>query len=315
MFFEFLRAKILINLLIKHECFRLLVVSLLFFNQSIHSEEGYQKFTDCSGQDFSVSGITSIYSFSDIQPELDGAGPETLVIFDVDDVLITYNDMVLRPCGAHFLPESWNDIDSKKIPYLMSIMLNEGEIILVDPSTPRLLNNLRDRGVKIIALTAARTGKFGVIEKAEDWRLKILKQFNFDFYKSFPKNQVIYFSDEGKKENEYSIFKDGVLFLGDEKNTKGALLVQFLDRIQWKPKKVIFFDDKMSYLISVETALNKAKIPFQGYQYKGVERLPGVINKQIAEFQFTYLLKEHKWLSDSEAQKKNKCLLEGDFRL
>ncbi len=216
--------------------------------------------------------------------------------------------MVLRPCGARFRPVSWKDIDPKEIPYLMSIMLNEGKIILIDSSAPRLVNKLENRGVKTIALTAARTGKFGVIENAEDWRLKILKQFNLDFSKSFPKNQIIYFGDGAKKENDYSLFKDGVLFLGDEKSTKGALLVQFLDKVQWKPKKVIFIDDKMSHLSSLENALNEAKIPFQGYQYKGVEKLPGELNEQIAEVQFTYLRKDHKWLSDSEAKKEEKCL-------
>ncbi len=287
----------------------LFIVGVVWFvKQSKSSEETSQKSIARDTQAVIPAGITSIDSFNDIRSELDSADKDTLVIFDVDDVLITYNDMVLRPCGARFRPASWKDIDPKEIPYLMSIMLNEGKIILIDPSAPRLVNKLESRGVKTIALTAARTGKFGVIENAEDWRLKILKQFNLDFSKSFPKNQIIYFGDGAKKENDYSLFKDGVLFLGDEKSTKGALLVQFLDKVQWKPKKVIFIDDKMSHLSSVETALNEAKIPFQGYQYKGVEKLPGELNEQIAEVQFTYLRKDHKWLSDSEAKKEEKCL-------
>ncbi len=287
----------------------LFIVGVVWFvKQSKSSEETSQKSIARDTQAVIPAGITSIESFNDIRSELDSADKDTLVIFDVDDVLITYNDMVLRPCGARFRPASWKDIDPKEIPYLMSIMLNEGKIILIDPSAPRLVNKLESRGVKTIALTAARTGKFGVIENAEDWRLKILKQFNLDFSKSFPKNQIIYFGDGAKKENDYSFFKDGVLFLGDEKSTKGALLVQFLDKVQWKPKKVIFIDDKMSHLSSVETALNEAKIPFQGYQYKGVEKLPGELNEQIAEVQFTYLRKDHKWLSDSEAKKEEKCL-------
>ena len=252
--------------------------------------------------------IASIDFFSEIQEELANADSNTLVIFDVDDVLITYNDMVLRPCGMRFLPTSWKNIDPKEIPYLISIMLNEGKIILVDPSAPQLINNLEGRGVKAIALTAARTGKFGVIESMEDWRLKVLKQFNIDFSGSFPKTQTIYFGDGAKKEKNYSLFKDGILFLGDEEATKGSLLVQFLEKIQWKPKKVLFIDDKMSQVTSVETALNEAKIPFQGYQYRGAEQLPGKLDAQVAEVQFSVLRKEHKWLSDSEAKKEEKEL-------
>lgn len=253
-----------------------------------------------------TSTITPIQSFNDIRSELDKVDQDTLVIFDVDDVLLTYHDMVLRPCGARFRPDSWKDIDPKEIPQLISIMLNEGKIILVEPTTPHIVNKLRNQGAKIMALTAARTGKFGVIKNAEDWRLTILKGFDLDFSKSSPATQLIYFDDGAKKENDYSVFKDGILFLGDEKNTKGALLVQFLDKLQWKPKRVIFFDDKMSHLKSVETALNEAKIPFQGYHYQGVETLPGALNEQIAEVQFSYLRKNHKWLSDLEAKKEEK---------
>ena len=94
-------------------------------------------------------------------------------------------------------------------------MLNEGKIILVDPSAPRLVNKLESRGIKTLALTAARTGKFGVIENAENWRLKVLKQFNLDFSNSFPKTRIIFFGKGEKQENDYPLCKDGVLFSGD----------------------------------------------------------------------------------------------------
>ncbi|MDR3623554.1 MAG: DUF2608 domain-containing protein [Chlamydiales bacterium] len=287
----------------------LVVVGIIWFVQSpTSSKETPQQSSAHVVQDVTFSGgIIPIQSFNDIRSELDSTDADTLVVFDVDDVLITYNDMVLRPSGAHFRPASWKGIDPKEIPYLISIMLNEGQIILIDHSTPLLINKLKSKGVKTIALTAARTGKFGVIESAEEWRLKVLKQFDIDFSKSFSTKQI-YFDNIEKKETEYSLFKDGVLFLGDEKTTKGALLVQFLKKVQWTPKKVIFIDDKMSHLTSVEAALNKAKIPFQGYQYKGADKLPGKLDEQIAEVQFSHLRKDHKWLSDSEAKKEEQCL-------
>ncbi len=259
-----------------------------------------------STQSIPLVDITEIKSFRDIHSELGYADHNTLVIFDVDEVLITYDDMVLRPCGAHFCPSSWKGIDPKQVPYLISIMLNKGKIILVEPSAPRVINKLKTQGAKALALTAAQTGKFGVIQNAENWRLKTLKQFNLDFSNSFSKIQIMYFDKEEGRETDYPIFKNGVLFLGNEKNSKGTLLVKFLERIQWKPNKVIFIDDKMANLISVQSALKQGGIPFQGYQYKGVTQLPGEFNEQIAEMQFARLRKDHQWLSDSEAKKEER---------
>lgn len=254
------------------------------------------------------SSIVSIQSFKEIYLELNKVDQDTLVVFDVDEVLITCKDVILRPCGSHFLPMSWKNIDRKEFIFLISIMINESQPMLVEPSTPWFVKELQAKGAKTMALTAARTGKFGVIENAEDWRLQILKKLDIDFSNTFPKNPLIYFN-QVKKESNYPLFKNGILFLGDEKNTKGSLLIQFLEKMQWKPKKVIFIDDKMPHLISVETALNEAKISFQGYQYKGVEQLPKEFDEEIAEMQFDHLRKNHKWLSDSEVKKEKQSSL------
>ncbi len=246
------------------------------------------------------SKITAIHSFSEIYPALNTSNQNTLIIFDIDDVLITYNDMVLRPCGAHFRPRSWDGIDQKEIPHLISIMLSEGEIIPVDPLALQLVKELKNQKIKTIALTAARTGRFGIIEKAEDWRISILKQFGFNFFSSFPQHPIIYFDNET---TNYSLFKNGVLFLGNEKNSKGDLLVKFLNNIQWKPEKIIFIDDKMSNLTSVKSSLIQENIPFYGYHYQGAESLPGEFNEKTAEVQFSYLRKNHKWISDNEVKR------------
>ncbi len=65
---------------------------------------------------------------------------------------------------------------------------------------------------------------------------------------------------------------------------------------------MILIDDKLSYLSSVKTSLQEVEIAFHGYQYRGVEKLPGELDAEIAEVQFSYLRKRHKWLSDSDAQ-------------
>ena len=276
-----------------------------FTQKATLSKQTPQELATLNNKSKVSSKIISVHSFFDIYPELNKSSRNTLIIFDIDDVLITYNDMALRPCGAHFRPTSWNGIDPKEIPYLFSIMLSESEIILVDPLALQFVKELENKKIKTIALTAARTGRFGIIENAEDWRISILEKFGFNFSSSFPQKPIIHFDNETIN---YSLFKNGILFLGNEKNTKGDLLVKFLTKVQWKPEKIIFIDDKMSNLTSVKLALKKEKISFQGYHYKGVENLPGELKEQIAEVQFSWLRKNYKWLSDAEAKKAEKCL-------
>lgn len=255
------------------------------------------------GHSFVEHNTTVIRSFREIQAELDLADENTLVVFDVDEVLMTYRDMVLRPCGAHFRPLSWSDLNPSEICYLTSLMLKEGRVSLVDPCIPHLIDRLEDRGVKTIALTAARTGKFGVIENAEEWRLDVLKQLGITFHKSFPLHEIIHFKNQGRDDCNYPIFKKGVLFLGDAKISKGSLLLQFLAKVDWRPDKIIFIDNEQRHLDSVRTIARGANISFQGYQYLGVEELSGIFEEQVAKIQFAYLRKTHRWLSDSEARR------------
>ncbi len=248
--------------------------------------------------------ITTVYSFAEAKAKLDKAGEDTLVIFDVDDVLITPKDMVCRPRGMPYTKTYWDETeyDSHEMNHFISIVITTTEMHLIEPSVPSLIEKLKKQKAKVIALTAARTGKFGRIEKMEDWRIDELKNLSIDFSGAFPSSEVILFDDS--KTIEYSLFKKGILFLGSEDQTKGDLLVRFLGKIGWKPKEILFFDDKRRNLVSTEDALKEKNIVFHGYLYKGEERVPGTVDEEVAKLQFDHLRKEYKWLSDTEAKKR-----------
>jgi hypothetical protein len=251
-----------------------------------------------------TSSYIPIYSFDEIARELEEADKQTLVVFDIDDVLITSQDMVLRPCGRHFTPSSWKDLRPSEIEYLTSIMLHSSKVILVEPSVLQFIGNLAKRGVVTMALTAARTGRFGIIEKAEDWRIRVLHELGIDFSWSFP--GTMYLEKVTREESGYSLFKGGILFLGNQKMTKGEALVSFLKRIHKRPQKVLFIDDMPGNLVCVEQALATEKISFQGYLYTGVEHLSGSFDEQVADLQFAHLRQTHAWLSDAEVKRVKK---------
>ncbi len=247
------------------------------------------------------SEIQTIRSFEEAEEKIASLTEESLAIFDVDEVLVTPSDLVLKPTGGTFNPDYLNVLSEKERDDLLSVMLNGTEYVLVDPNAPAILAKLAERKVNAIALTACRTGFFGVIPSMENWRCGQLNRVNIDLSASFFKGtECIFPESTGGK----PIFKNGILFCGDfshsKKSSKGELLGIFLDNMEWSPDEIVFFDDQMKNLLSVQEEAEKRGIPYQGYLFETDSS--DSLDEKIAEFQFQTALKEKKWLSDKEAK-------------
>lgn len=252
------------------------------------------------------SEIIEVDNLNCIKQELSQVDKETLVLFDVDYTLIIPDDAILRPCGQKLVKKLRSEFvesspATEKYPdgYLHSQIILRAKSSLVDQEFSLLVNELQNSGIPTIALTAAPGGKLSVIDSLADWRIKELKSFGFDFTKAFPNMPVLKFPKWADKEF-YPMFKSGVLF--SSKHPKGDVLKQFLEVIQWYPKKVILIDDRIEYLQSAEAVLNQIGIKFIGFYYTAAEKLPCTLDEKLAEFQFQYLAEHAKWLSDSEAK-------------
>ena len=107
---------------------------------------------------------------------------------------------------------------------------------------------------------------------------------------------------------EYPIFYKGILLTHNLKE-KGLVLGAFFDHLKIRPKKVIFFDDKTDYQLSVSSAMKTRKIPFHGYHYLGADDLPEVQHQQqifdekLSRFQFDYLKTHEEWIDYQQARK------------
>ncbi len=73
------------------------------------------------------------------------------------------------------------------------------------------------------------------------------------------------------------------------------------------PQEIIMFDDSLEFLHQVKEAAEKRNIKFKGYHYLRATTKPW--NEKLFEFQAHYLIKNHQWLSDEEAQK----LMQSDY--
>ncbi|MBI5346498.1 MAG: DUF2608 domain-containing protein [Chlamydiae bacterium] len=248
--------------------------------------------------------ITTILSFEEARDQLDSLDQECLAVFDVDEVLITSNDLLLRPIGENFLiKKGWGNLQTHDIPYITSIALSSTKYFLVDHAAPIIIEELQKKGIATLALTAAATGKLGVIPSMEEWRIKQLKELNIDFSVLFP-NKDFEFKNLSQKDKAPPLFKKGILFLGDfqENDAKGILLKAFFEKVDFLPKKVLFFDDKMQNLLAVQKVLENLQIEFQGFLFNSVENFPEVLDEEIAELQYRTATEEKKWISDTEAK-------------
>lgn len=231
---------------------------------------------------------------------------QSLVLFDVDETLLIPKDLILNP----YAREAWNEYAKETIEnpeivppgkyddaYFFGQVLSKIEYKVVDPKVVGIVRSLQRRNIKTIAFTRMPVGPLGVIPSMEDWRIGHLKKHQFDFSPAFPQFPEIKINVLSTGIS--SLFKQGMLCAN--KQDKGPVFTAFLDAIQWKPLHVVFIDNRLDYLKSVEIALEGTGIEFIGFHYRDVENRPRVVNEQLAKFQLRHLAETGEWLSDEEA--------------
>jgi hypothetical protein len=232
---------------------------------------------------------------------------ETLVLFDVDETLLVAKDRILRPCAREFFKKRVGEIleNSENVPqgkfnedYLLGHILARIEYEVVDSKILFIIESLQRKNIKAIAFTRMNTGPCGIIPSLEEWRIEHLKKHSIDFSQAFPQFPELIIEDL-ESSGRSALFKSGVLCAN--KQNKGPVLAAFLDQIGFKPSRVIFIDNRMDYLESVEESLRNKEIDFVGFHYTDVEDRLCLINEKLADYQIEHLIKTDIWLSEKEA--------------
>lgn len=217
------------------------------------------------------------------------ADSNTLAIFDVDMVLVQPSDpafqMVnIKRFGA-VSKRILNEVSPDKQMMFLSLMTISSDPMLIDAATPQYLQQIAQKRVLMMALTANLTGPFGWIKSMEKWRLKSLCELGIDFSQTAPFPQAIEFKDLASYRGNYSTYLNGMLFVNGTVVSKGDAFSSFLTKTNLSPKKIIFIDDREDNLKSVEAAVQKFDqgIEFRGLHYLGAQKYP---SKMISEDEF-----------------------------
>jgi hypothetical protein len=257
---------------------------------------------------FAFGNTIRISSFSEMKKEFEKADNKTLIIFDVDEVLITTQDHFMHPyADAIFLPmihrafsQATTPNEKKEVEENLSLCMLLPKRVLIEEETPRLIKDLQKRHIKVIALTSCPTGRFGVIPQVERWRIEHLNAMNISFASSFPDRKRESFAEMASEGKPAPLFEEGILFSKGYK--KGQVLKEFIRRCKFHPAKVVFIDDLEENLASVQAEMQAMSIAFQGYQYTGAERFFKEADEKVLKLQFEHLMEKKEWLSDAEVK-------------
>jgi len=230
---------------------------------------------------------------------------DTLVLFDLDYVLFVPRDRVLRYAGEennyrskHF-KAIFKDFQGKEIPlgkdkvpmaeYLISQILSSSKVELVSLDMPNFVNELDSKKMAVVGFTANSSGKYGIVQNEAELHLSRLNSLGY------------HFKDNGDLlKGEFPECISRVIFAN--KADKGKVLLGFLKQLNKNYKNIIFVDDRLKNLTSVQNIVKDHEINYLGVHYTELKDKNEVLNQDIADKQFQVLSQEYIWLSDDEAQ-------------
>ena len=243
---------------------------------------------------FSVNAeVTQVNHMQEVFSYINEADANTLVIFDVDMVLVQPDDPAFQMANmkrhSTIAKKIMKEMPPERQMIFLSLMTIKSKPLLIDAQILQLLSQLKQKGIPCMALTANLTGEFSNIKNMEKWRTNSLCQLGIDFSQSAPYQRSFIFSNLPSFRGNYSVYQDGILFVNGTTCSKGAALLAFLQHTLFNPKRIIFIDDREDNLKSVEAALQGKSIDYQALHFIGAKNYPSEI---LTEEQFESRWKE-----------------------
>lgn len=256
--------------------------------------------------------IKKICSFSEAKEVIEKANVNTLVIFDIDNTVCVKEWPFLQdryssdPLVMNFWeePHSCCNITADELEKIIF----EAPEMLIEPIIVKIIKNLQEKNIPVIALTSRATGDWAGIKNLEEKLYLILKTFDIDFSSSFPIKEP-FFSEKDL------LFYKGIGFVPrnenkEEKTDKGDVLMKLLEKANFIPERIIFFDDNFVNIKKVNEAImlynknskNNIQINYFGFLYNGESMLPDCFNENIIKIQLENLLSSGFLLGEKEAQ-------------
>ncbi|MEC7839909.1 MAG: DUF2608 domain-containing protein [Chlamydiota bacterium] len=219
--------------------------------------------------------ITQMKNMKQVEALCNQADRDTLVIFDIDMTLTIPTNPALQMPNVKMYKsrfKKYKALWSKDQKTIITnfIGLNNSPKLL-DPHTKLLIKSLQRRNIPTIALTATLAGPILDIQDVISYRDDLLKKLDIDFSVTSPSQDYFIFDDLLPYLGGYPQTKKGIILANGEKNMKGVVLTRFLEAIDWTPQKVIFIDDDLSQVESMENSMGKLGVQFEGVHFRAID--------------------------------------------
>jgi len=257
--------------------------------------------------------VIRITTFQDLKEIiLAHADKDTLVLLDVDDVILQMTDdfMLTAPEREPLYNKLVSKYTRREIHIIFSDYFRKTQVELIDEGIRDLLDILEHRGVAVTVLTGCWTGKYGTINQMYKTRFRHLKDVNisFDATTPFKKDRqfpsLVQNRDDPNEEGKVPMIISGLIF--SARGDKGKVLekIYCVEKLQYK--KIIFADDRLENVQRVMDACKRLNVQCVGILYRVKDmRKPPKLKESRERKRFSVLEKEHRWLVDGELDKRS----------
>ena len=251
-----------------------------------------------------AADIFEIKEIEKILPAIDS--PDTLVLFDMDDTLTDSTTMLgtgqwrksLREESVYM--ETLREINAvsqkdKLHDNLTHFVALHVPVKPVEEKLPAVVQELQKK-VPVLVFTARGKKRWysSDIAAIDLMTEAQLTQAGYSFHESILPKEL--------QELDPATYGNGILYTSPLK--KGAFLKDLIQKTGYRPAKIVFIDDKLEQVQSVEKAAQELGIPYVGFWYTRAENVHEDFNEDVAARQLISLISEKTVLSDVEATAK-----------
>jgi len=221
----------------------------------------------------SISLFGEVSTMKEIHEYVEDFTAKDLVIFDIDGVLLQGTEASFQmgslKAHRHIAKEILKDFSADQKYRLLNLMVISSGSTPVDEGALPLFQDLRERNIRAMALTAGMTGPLAHVPNMERWKLGRLQGAGIDFSKTAPRKEPLTFSALPTYNGNHTVFLEGILFVNGPNVSKGDALTAFLPTLSELPERIVFVDDRKGNLESVSTALKEhyPQIAYRGFHF------------------------------------------------
>jgi len=200
-----------------------------------------------------------------------------VVFFDIDNTiletetgpnLVSWAIALEKYIRSHHQMKNLSDHDFFiYIQHKIADFIEHMKPALVEEEVLGVIHSLEQKNIPIIGLTNRPL-------KSVEITIQQLHRFGLDFSSHPFGLQEYHFETQARPAR----FKDGVI-VGNS-NNKGFLVREFLEKIQFRPKKLLFIDDSEHFIVDVENVFKESKTDVIALRY-------GFLDKKGQEFHLT----------------------------